>query len=603
MDSTNLLVLGTTLASTGAGLWLVAWALAHVTKPEDAVNVKTAPLTPIPATEEPKSDSAVLIVTEGGKVAYIDNQAREMLNLSTADFPSLDYILEHTHPEEELLKLCNSPGQATLTIGSTPVEATSYPVPYNGTKAMLIALRPFGSLKEEKSSLGTTIQTLNLFADLAQSVSKELDVEKVMHALARAVNRVIQTDAVRISLLDEQGILHPYVFHGAPGKVYEARAIPPHPPTSGLAKHVLTTKKPLLIPDVQNLPEKFKANPPHQPRGTYLGVPILIDDKVIGLIEVGKAEPNAFFGIQLEFLTLLANMAGASVRNAHLFTETQKRLRELQSLTDLAAAISGSKELRTLVQKILESIRPLTKAEILGLILYDEAHRDLVAQKPFLGLPESIISNYRGHVASGSKAEAIIQNREPIVVEANAPEDERIKALGFSNFYLAASIDATVLYPLHSGRQFLGYLQIANTPERPPFTEEERKVVALAASQIAPLLENAVLFQQARERARRAEALRRVASLAASSASIDELLKFSILELAHLLNVKKAAVRLLDEDSNRLVPHLPSLVGIPKKLAKKLGESSAQHTDFASTATHSGKALISKNAQTTMVCY
>ncbi len=598
MDSTNLLVLGTTLASTGAGLWLVAWALAHVTKSEKAVNTKSAPLAPIPVAEEPKSDSAVLIVTEGGKVAYIDSQARNMLNLNTTDLPSLDYILEHTHPEEELLKLCTAPGQATLTVGSTPVTAVSHFVPYMGTTAALITLQPLEHLKEEQTDFGTTIQTLNLFASLTQSVNKELDIEKVILAFARAINRVIQSDAIRISLLDEKGLIHPFVFHGPLGKVHKVTTIPPHPPTSGLAKHVLTTKKPLLIPDVRNLPEKFKNSPPHQPRGTYLGVPIIVGEEVIGLLEVGNAEEDAFSQIQLEFLTLLANMAGASVRNAHLFTETQKRLRELQSLADLAAAVSGSKELHTLVQKILESVRPLTKAEILGLILYDEAHRDLVAQKPFLGLPESIIANYRGHVASGSKAEAIIQNREPIVVEANAPEDERIKALGFSNFYLAASIDATVLYPLHSGRQFLGYLQIANTPERPPFTEEERKVVALAASQVAPLLENAVLFQQARERARRAEALRRVASLAASSASTDELLKFSVLELAHLLNVKKAAVRLLDEDSNRLVPHLPSLVGIPKELAKKLGESSAQYADFASTVSHSGKALISKNAQT-----
>ena len=61
------------------------------------------------------------------------------------------------------------------------------------------------------------------------------------------------------------------------------------------------------------------------------------------------------------------------------------------------------------------------------------------------------------------------------------------------------------------------------------------------AGQAATIIDNAVLVQQARQRSQRSESLRRIASLVASSATLDEILRFSVQELAQLLRADIAA--------------------------------------------------------------
>ena len=597
MSGISIVILGTMLASAGLGIWLIAWAISRWTALETPAGTSYWPMqTPI---QEEQPENAIMIVAQGGRVVYLNSLARDWLNLSQTDFPSLEYILHRVRPAEQLLNLCNAAGHATLTVGALPVEAHSYLVPYGREQAMLIAMRPLELLGGDETAPTTAIHSLQLFAELVQSIGKELEIEEAVLAVAQAVDRVLPNDFTRISLWDEESqTLTPYIYSSTSSTEHTLERKNPHPPQTPFTKHIISTHTSLLIPDVQNPPPEFRGGRSHQPKGSYVGAPMLIGEKLIGLIEVGSATTNAFSRPQQEFLSMFAGAAAATIHNARLFTEAKTRLRELQSLADLASAVSGSKELHSLIQKILESIRPLTSAEMLGILLYDELHRDLTAQTPFMGLPDAVLSSYRGHVGVNSKAEEIIRSQKPIVIPADAPNDERIKALGFSDFYTAASIHATMLYPLTSGDQFLGYLQIANTPDHPPFSEEEERVLGLAASQVAPLLENAVLFQQARERARRAEALRRIASLAASSATADEMLKFSVLELAHLLNVEKAAVLLLDEENSRLVLHTESLVGIPEQIAREIDQISAQHPRFSQTVARTGEPFISSNVQT-----
>jgi GAF domain-containing protein len=83
----------------------------------------------------------------------------------------------------------------------------------------------------------------------------------------------------------------------------------------------------------------------------------------------------------------------------------------------------------------------------------------------------------------------------------------------------------------------------------------------IVANQAAAIIENAHLVQQSRQRAQRAEALRRVTSLASSAATTDEILKFSIQELARLLRADAAFALVLDADRKTLSLHGSSVFG------------------------------------------
>jgi len=98
------------------------------------------------------------------------------------------------------------------------------------------------------------------------------------------------------------------------------------------------------------------------------------------------------------------------------------------------------------------------------------------------------------------------------------------------------------LIPLKSGGRSLGYLQAANKKGDSHFDQDDHRILSIVAGQAAPMIENADLMQQSVHRALRAESMRRIASLSGSVASLDEILKYSILELARLFQADYAAV-------------------------------------------------------------
>ena len=115
----------------------------------------------------------------------------------------------------------------------------------------------------------------------------------------------------------------------------------------------------------------------------------------------------------------------------------------------------------------------------------------------------------------------------------------------------------------------------------------------IVAKQATAIIENAVLVQQARQRAYRSDALRRVASLSASAASVDEVLEHSVRELAHLFQADSAAIFLMDEQNGELRLHSESIYGVEEDAAENLSRMFVTDTQFRSTVSGSQKPFIS----------
>jgi GAF domain-containing protein len=102
-------------------------------------------------------------------------------------------------------------------------------------------------------------------------------------------------------------------------------------------------------------------------------------------------------------------------------------------------------------------------------------------------------------------------------------------------------------------RTLVGYLQVSHHQGGPAaFSAEELRLMNILGNQAATIIQNALLVRQARSRAQRSDALRHIASLSASSATLDEILKYSVQELARLFQADASGIFLLDEDLGQL---------------------------------------------------
>jgi GAF domain-containing protein len=61
-----------------------------------------------------------------------------------------------------------------------------------------------------------------------------------------------------------------------------------------------------------------------RPTQSWLGVPIVVKDEVLGVIGAQSYEPYAFAGRHLRLLSAIANQAGIALQNARLFADVQR---------------------------------------------------------------------------------------------------------------------------------------------------------------------------------------------------------------------------------------------------------------------------------------
>ncbi len=515
---------------------------------------------------------AVLMIQPGGRVLYMNRKAREIFD-TWDEGPNIERLARRTRPVEAFLSLAATDGQASLSIGGQMMDGTSFIVPNGSSNTVLLTVRPqnvsvLGAKETEYSD-----QTLEVLASLSRSMASDLELETTLQSILTSIEQLVPTDFAEITVWDaENAHLIPYRFIGVTGvdrriEMTDDR----YPLGQGYSGYIAAHRKPIIIPDVDTHREfRPLIDRRKYPFQSYLGMPLLVSGEFVGALGLTSLDKDAFTEGDLEILRLLSGQAAIALHNALLFREEKRRALELSSLANLTQAMSAVQNSSELFARLAQGISPLLDVEIAGFMLYEDAQRRLVAQKPFIGVPSQFVEWYMVEIPADSPADRIWRE-QTLINAANAAEDHRIIDLGLDHSCRAAGIKHTVLVPLKSGGRTLGYLQAANKRDGTPFSQDDIRLLSIIAGQAAPVVENASLVQQSIQRALRAEALRRIASLSGSEADLDEILKYSVLELSRLLKVDAAAVFFLDENVGELQAHLPSIYGVSGEPTEALG--------------------------------
>ena len=517
--------------------------------------------------ELPEHEHATLVIRPGGRVVFMNEAARDEFNAWEQN-PNLERLARRTRPEGDFLSLCATEGSAHLSVGGHLTEATSYRIPYQDSHAILLSLRPYhvATLMQEEGSEASG-QALEMLTKLGQTMASEIELEATMQAVLSGVGQIVSLDFAEIAIWEpEKEHLIPYRFGGM-GEPQLELSSDRYALGEGYAGHVAKSREPLLVSDVETATELRPAiDRQAYPFRSYIGVPLTISGELIGTLAITSLAENAYDPNDLRLVDLLSGQAAVALHNALLYREEKRRAVELSGLANLSQAITAVHEPEELFAHLVEEITSLLEVEIAGFLIYDETSRDLAGQHPFVGVPEQFVNLYQVSIPVDSPAERIWRQQETLVVK-NAPDDHRIIDLGLDHPARAAGMRETVLAPLKVGGRSLGYLQVANKKDGTHFSQADVRLLSIIAGQAAPIIENANLVQHAIQRALRAESLRRVASLTGSEADLDEILKYSILELSRLLEADVAVFYFLRESIGELQAHIGSIYGVPAEAA------------------------------------
>ncbi|RMF48661.1 MAG: GAF domain-containing protein [Anaerolineae bacterium] len=556
----DIVPLGVLLTVMGAGFGLLTVTLLRVLQKVQPAQLPETDLPPIPL-EVNRHQDAVLMVEPGGRVLYANEQARTWFGLEE---PNLERYARRTRPSEAFLGVCATEGQARFSISGRVVDAISYLVPHPSLgKVMVVSMRrPQVTVVGADSTVSG--QTIEIFAELSQSMAASLDFETTLEAVLEGVEHLIPSDFTEITIWDnEKRHLVPYRFVGtASGERHMEVTDDRYGPEDGYSGYLITQREPLLVPDVDSFRDvRPVIDRRRYPFHSYLGVPLTVGGELIGTLELAAVAPNAFSETDMEVLRMLSGQAAVALHNAILFREEQRQSMELSGLAHLAQTTASIRDPEELFEKLIESIEPLFNVELLGVLTYDEMRHRLVGQSPFIGLPENFLALYQVDIPPASEAEEIF-NSARIITALEPTANPDLIALGLHHVAQAAGMRQTLLAPLTSSGRMLGYLQIANRKDGASFEDDDIRLLSIVAAQVGPVLENVNLLRESRLRAHRAETMRRIAALAASDATLDEVLRFVLQEVGRELQADVVVIRLLDETGGILQVHTPSLFGL-----------------------------------------
>jgi PAS domain S-box-containing protein len=563
-----------------------------------------------PISGEPIADhgDAVLVVEVGGRVKNINTRARQYFHLQEGELPNLERLARKVRPPDALLNLCTSEGMSRFMLEGRLVEGTSYLFTTAGQASAIITLRyPELAAGLAAGESGLSAQTLQTFTQLTQAMAASLDLNETLQAVLENIEKLIPADFMEVTVWDpEDEDFIPYRFSGLPGVDRKLQLSGDHYSINqGMTGYLYRERKALLVPDLNARPDLTPAIKTLSiPLRAYLGLPLLVGNEFVGTVELGSMEAGAFREEDLDLVRLLSGQAAIALHNALLYQAEQQRTAELSGLSQLAQAVSSLRDQSSLFPRLVESIAPLLPVEILGFLIYNENLRVLQAHKPFHGLPDQFVEIYSTQVVANSMAEKMLLDQDLLISE-NASEDEKWVHLGMEHLAQAASLRETVLVPLASGGHMLGYLQASNhIGGAAPFSKSELHLMTIIANQTASIIENSTLVQQSRQRAQRAEALRRITSLASSSATLDEILLYSIQELGRILRADVGAILLFDQEHAELKLHYPSVFGtlaeVPERMSRIPGDdpqyhftiTGTQHPMIQGNVSQSGRAII-----------
>lgn len=222
---------------------------------------------------------------------------------------------------------------------------------------------PRDELRELREERDAVVEILRVLG------SGQGDVQPVLDMIARTAGRLSGAETCLLWLVDGDMLQIRGAFGGKPETLEYERAHPHR----GDEKHTLTgrvvqRRDVVGIPDVLADGEYHWGSQQIQGFRALLGVPIVAEDELLGVLGISWAEPQVFTDDQVRLVSAFAAEAALAITNARLFQAVERQRQELArflspSIADLVSSEDGGRLLaghRAYVTVLFADLRGFT---------------------------------------------------------------------------------------------------------------------------------------------------------------------------------------------------------------------------------------------------
>lgn len=324
--------------------------------------------------------------------------------------------------------------------------------------------------------------------NLADALNTTLDLNTLMHRVADLVRAVIDYKIFAILLINDRASDLRMRFQIGHTSEIERMRIKLGRGVSGQAA---LQRKSLLVEDVLLHDNYIDANPNVR---SELAVPLVVKNKVIGVLDLQSETPSYFTNENQRLLELVASRMAIAIENARLYTRVSRQAQTLAVLNEISREITSILDPDDLLERIGQLLKRVIDFHMFTILLWNERtklfeHRfssrfgERVTRERTIALDEGLIGT------AAKLREPVLApdvRKDPRYVEAN-PE-----------------VRSELAIPLVYKGEVIGVLDLEHTRVN-YYNEDHQRTLTTLASQVAISIANAKLYQRIHEEEQRME--------------------------------------------------------------------------------------------------
>lgn len=359
---------------------------------------------------------------------------------------------------------------------------------------------------------------LAVINEIGLGLAEQREFLAIIDLVGDRIGEVFDSDSVAIALYDAatKMISFPYSMDRGTRLPNDEFELGP-----GLTSEIIRTRAPIRIGSAEEMARHDVITVPRfegdeAQSESWLGVPILVGDRVLGVISIEREDPHAFSEADERVLTTLASSMGVALENARLFDETRRllaeadeRAAELAIINSVQEGLAANLDMQAMYDLVGDKIQEIFDAQVVDIGLY---HLDTGT----ISFPYTIERGVRFPDAPVALADSIIstivlETRQPLVVNDVAAWNQQDPVRRFQVVQGEPAM-SLLAAPMIVAGEVRGRISIQNLDRTTAFSDTNVRMLTTLASSLSVALENARLFDETKRLL--GEADRRAAELA-----------------------------------------------------------------------------------------
>ncbi|MEM7115638.1 MAG: GAF domain-containing protein [Chloroflexota bacterium] len=339
--------------------------------------------------------------------------------------------------------------------------------------------------------------------DAMSAIGTSLEQEVVIKNYLQTLGDVIMYDTAYLFLYDNQrlNLAGSYDTLQRP-LVLEADILESFWNNSPYTVELIQKKEPIILSRLNGAQERNWLPIPSQRHiRSWLALPLLVGDLVLGLLVVNRFEDKVFTRREERLSSTLTAHAAIAIQNALLHQEKEGQLAELSTLYQASATMTANLDQDIVVESVAEEMVQALQADSCFIFVDDGSKErlQLAAQAHYSSLSDQTERiNVSGRVLLLSEQPVLaemLKAKTAVTLRHDTARSSQQRTL-LSQF----GFQSILFVPLLLREKSMGFLLLGQTSEPRVFASHALRLAQNLANQAAVAIEQARLFSQAQRR-------------------------------------------------------------------------------------------------------